>query len=54
MHIALVFLLPLLAFVSVWAFIYMFKKGVENGIYQKTTAPKRQCKCGGNCLCKKG
>ena len=51
MHIVLVFLLPALFFTFVGYFIHMFKEGVKKGIYQKNIAP--QCKCGGNCKCKK-
>jgi len=54
MHVMLVLILPALFFMFVGAFIHMFSQGVKNGIYQKSQAPKRQCKCGGNCLCKKG
>ena len=54
MHVILVLILPALFFMFVGAFIHMFSQGVKNGIYQKSQAPKRQCKCGGNCLYKKG
>lgn len=53
MHIVLVFLFPALFFTFVGYFIHMFREGVKSGIYQKSTAPKRNCKCGGNCKCKK-
>ena len=48
MHVILVLILPALFFMFVGAFIHMFSQGVKNGIYQKSQAPKRQCKCGGN------
>ena len=53
MHLVLVFLFPALFFMGVGYFIHMFKEGVKNGIYQKSTAPKKNCKCGRSCSCKK-
>ena len=53
MHVVLIFLLPAFFFMGVGAFIHMFSQGVKNGIYQKSTAPKKKQSCGRNCNCKK-